>query len=619
MSIQFGRWDFDGRQIDTKYLTEAAGLLSPYGPDGRASYTANGINLLYFAFHTTKESRRETQPHVTRSGDVIMWDGLLDNRGELAKELGLADSEDCTDVFMVAAAWERWNTRSFARLLGDWALTIWSPSEQTLFLAKDFMGIRPLFYRAGDDNVVWSTVLDPLIVLAGSFFHLDQEYVAGWLSNFPAAHLTPYIGVHAVPPASYLEIRKGKIKTTKYWDFRSSHRIYHLTDRDYEEHFLTLLEQSVLRRLRSDAPILAELSGGVDSSSIVCIADRLRRSDRAPETRLDTVSYYDEGEPNWDERPYVAVVEEMRGRTGCHIDVSTHTLLNYQYDPSFPELTPIARNANSESVQQLNRCIASNGTRVLLSGFAGDEILGGVPNFIPQLADLVVAARFVALTKKLKAWALSQRTTVFVLLAETLRSLSPSSTSTYGNAEPIPWLEAQFISKHKALFSQHRRTSVFSVNPSFQEKLETIDALRRQIACSAQSVPSRCEKRYPYLDRDLVEFLFAVPLNQLQRPGQRRSLMRRALAGIVPSDLLNRKRKAFIAREPLLDISSHWPAYREFAEKSILGALGVIDPGRLLESLQQGKAGNMIPLPLLARTIVLEKWLRHINVHKKSP
>jgi len=89
--------------------------------------------------------------------------------------------------------------------------------------------------------------------------------------------------------------------------------------------------------------------------------------------------------------------------------------------------------------------------------------------------------------------------------------------------------------------------------------------------------------------------------------------MRRALAGIVPDEVLNRKRKAFISRQPLLDIMSHWSAYRDLTENSILVNRHVINRCRLLDCLEQANAGDIIPLPLLAHAIVLEKWLKHIQ------
>jgi asparagine synthase (glutamine-hydrolysing) len=312
MSAQFGRWNFDGRPIDLQYLHEVANLLSPYGPDRQHFHVADGLAFQFFAFHTTKESRRETQPHLSQSGDVITWDGILDNREELARELGPEGAMDATDLSIVASAWTQWGINAFPKLIGDWALAIWKPPERTLFLAQDFIGTHHLYYHVCQSHVTWSTVLDPLIVLAGRSFQLDEEYVAGWLSHFPDTCLTPFVGVHAVPPASYVQIRHGEARATKYWDCDPRHTISYGRDCDYEEHFGSLLKTSVLRRLRSGAPILAELSGGVDSSSIVCMADTLVASGQAPANRIDTVIVYQDGEPAWDERPYIAVIEECR-------------------------------------------------------------------------------------------------------------------------------------------------------------------------------------------------------------------------------------------------------------------------------------------------------------------
>jgi len=613
MSAQFGRWNFDGRPIDLQYLHAVANLLSPYGPDRQHFHVADGLAFQFFAFHTTRESRRETQPHLTQSGDVITWDGILDNREELTRELEPEVAMDATDLSIVASAWTQWGINAFPKLMGDWALAIWKPTERTLFLARDFIGTHHLYYHVRQDHATWSTVLDPLIVLAEGCFELDHEYVAGWLSHFPATQLTPYLGVLAVPPASYVRIRNGNAGATKYWDFDARHTISYPRDSDYEEHFTSLLKTSVLRRLRSGAPILAELSGGVDSSSIVCVADTLVASGQAPANRIDTVSFYQDGEPAWDERPYIAVMEKARGRAGCHIDVSDHTLIRYDYDPDRPELTPVSRGERSEPVLKLSRYIASHGHRIVLSGVAGDELLGGAPSLIPQLADLLVTARLMLLLQQLRAWAISNRTTVLALLTETLRAFLPRS-ATVGDVRSAPWWDAGFMAAHRAAFSRYEhRFSLLQAKPSFQERLATVEALRRQIASCVQAPQILCDRRYPYLDRNLVEFLVAIPPDQLQRPGKRRSLMRRALANVVPEEVLNRKRKAFIARQPLVDIMSHWSAYRELTENSILVALGITDRGRLIAALEQARAGNIIPLPLLAHAVVLEKWLRHIR------
>src|SRR6185437_12361340 len=108
MSAQFGRWNFDGKPIQQDYLEKVQPLLLPYGPDDRASYSNGPIGMLYFAFHTTRESRCERQPHVMASGGIITWDGRLDNRAELIRQLDDKITVESTDVSIVAAAYERW-------------------------------------------------------------------------------------------------------------------------------------------------------------------------------------------------------------------------------------------------------------------------------------------------------------------------------------------------------------------------------------------------------------------------------------------------------------------------------------------------------------------------------
>src|SRR5260370_12733385 len=303
MSVQFGRWNVDGKPVDRDYLEKAKTSIARYGPDDAGSYSKDNISILYHAFHTTKEARREAQPHVLASGAVITWDGRLDNRTELIRWLRDVLTIGSTDVSIVASAYQEWGTDCFANLIGDWALSIWDANTRSLILAKDAIGTRHLYYSLDENQVTWSTILDPLVLFAGKTLALCEEYIAGWFSFFPATHLTPYVGIHSVPPSSSVLIRTGKHTVSKYWDFDPAKRIRYRTDGEYEQHFPAVFAEPVRRRLRSDSPILAELSGGMDSSSIVCMADTViaRGADETP--RLNTISYYNDSEPNWNERP----------------------------------------------------------------------------------------------------------------------------------------------------------------------------------------------------------------------------------------------------------------------------------------------------------------------------
>jgi asparagine synthase (glutamine-hydrolysing) len=616
VSVQFGRWNFDGRPTDTEYLAKAGEMIVPYGPDGGGAYIKDGAGILFRAFHTTKESRTEAQPHITHSSVVITWDGRLDNRAEIIRELRDILTTASTDVSIVAAAYERWGTGCFAKLIGDWALSIWNPRDRSLILAKDPIGTRHLYYAFDQGQVSWSTILDPLVLLAGKAFALDEEYIAGWLSFFPATHLTPYVGIHSVPPCTSVLIRAGKHTVSKYWDFDPGKRILYRSDSEYEEHFRTVFAESVCRRLRSNCPVLAELSGGMDSSSIVCMADAIIARGVAETPRLDTISYYDDSEPNWNERPYFTRVEEKRGRIGCHIDVGKQESFKFELEDDRLAATPGSGSGHpSEGGRQLAAYMTSQGNRPVLSGIGGDEVMGGVPTPTPELEDLLARAHFRALAHQLKVWALNKRKPWFHLFFEAARAFFPPAVVGVPKCKrPARWLNAVFVKRNRtALQGYERRLKLFGPLPTFQENLLTLHGLRRQLACdSLPSDPPR-EKRYPYLDRDLLEFLYAIPREQLVRPGQRRSLMRRAFVGIVPDELLNRKRKAFVARGPMVAVATDWVGLAEMTQHMVSSSLKVVDEQRISEALHKARQGQEVAMVPLMRTLGIEAWVRHLS------
>ena len=114
------------------------------------------------------------------------------------------------------------------------------------------------------------------------------------------------------------------------------------------------------------------------------------------------------------------------------------------------------------------------------------------------------------------------------------------------------------------------------------------------------------EKRYPYLDRDLIEFMCAIPREQLVRPGERRSLMRRSLVGIVPDEIRERKRKAYVARAPMLAIGEHRELLIKMSRDMLIGRLGIVDPHCLDEVLQKFRRGEELPIAPFIRALALE-------------
>jgi asparagine synthase (glutamine-hydrolysing) len=613
MSVQFGRWDFGSRPVEPDYLARAESLLAPYGSDGRGLHAESGLSMLYRAFATTRESLHETQPHISSSGTAFTWDGRLDNRGELLQELKSGLTADATDVEIVAVAYEQWGRHSFSKLLGDWALVIWNSRDQSLTLAKDFLGTRSLYYALDSDGVVWSTVLEPLVLLGGRTFSVEEEYIAGWLSLFPATHLSPYSGISSVPPSCSVEVTRKTRKVLSYWDFDPRRKVQCRSDGEYEEAFRVLFERSVARRLRSHVPVLAELSGGMDSSSIVCMADTILARGKGEAPRLDTVSYYKASEQHWNEQAYFSKVEEKRGRTGCHIDIATTGVSDSVIDGESLQMMPGSGRFANAAAKHFADFIETQGARVLLSGLGGDEVTGGVPSPVPEIADLFRAFEFRQLARQLKSWALNNRQPWLHLFEDAVREFLPGTPK---RLQPVPWLDPSFVLRqHSALIGYSSRLKVFGPAPSFQISLSALDVLRRQLHCEGPPAQPVYEKRYPLLDRDLMEFLFAIPRHQLLRPGQRRSLLRRALTQIVPDEVLNRRRKAYVCREPFSLISSEWATFSEISRNMISSAIGIIEPSKFLDALLRVRRGQPVPMAQLMHTFAIEVWLRSLQKH----
>jgi len=614
MSVQFGTWNFDGKPIVQIDLEKAHPFLTPYGPDDGGTYEQLDICIHYRAFHTTTESRHEIQPHVTTSGTVITWDGCLDNRTDLLRELRPVVAAGASDVSIVAAAYEQWDTNCLSKLIGDWATCIWNRNQSSLILAKDPIGTRQLYYWCSAGRVAWSTILDPLVLLADGSFDLNEEYLAGWLGKFPQSHLTPYSGIYAVSPSSFASFHGRERTTRKYWDFDPAKRIHYQKDCEYEEHFRSLFAQAARRKLRSDRPVLVELSGGMDSSAIVCMADTMLDRGVVAAPRVDTVSYYNDSEPNWNERPYFTQVEEKRKRTGCHIDVGSQDFFNLHMEADRFAATPGIAGYSANFCRRFTELRRSQDNRVVLSGLGGDEVTGGVPTPAPELEDLLAGGHFQTLAQRLKVWALNKREPWVHLFLEAAGGfLPPRLVAVPRYRRPLPWLQRGFVRRNQAALTGYRsRLKLFGPRPSFQDNLFTLDTLRRQLACSVLS-PEPYEKRYPYLDRDLLEFLFAIPREQLVRPGQRRSLMRRALAEIVPAEILNRKRKAFVSRAPMLAISQEWASLTNETNHMIGTSLGIILADEFSNAVEKTRRGIEVPIVGLVRTLALEAWLRMLN------
>lgn len=615
MSVQAGIWNFDGKQVNRKLLGDLSEFLKQQGPDGESCYVEGSVALLYRPFHTTAESRIEKQPYHSRLGFVFTWDGRLDNREELIHELRNDLVDDHTDVAIFAAAFERRDIDCFRQLVGDWAVSIWNPRERELIFACDYMAIRHIFYYLKKDRIWWSTDLAPLVLLSGDKLQIDDDYIAGFLANDPDAHLTPYREIRQVPAGQFVRVRDWKIQVERFWCFSPKCRIRYKTDLEYEEHFRHVFRHSVRRRLRSDSPILAELSGGLDSSSIVCMADDILTNERVQTPQLDTVSYYDKNEPRGDDWIYFHKIEEKRGRAGTHIDASevgsSPSSLGYRDFMALPGHLGITHKLLEERTETLQK----GGYRAVLSGIGGDEFMGGIPNPAPQLADLILQFQLVRLAQQLIAWSLAKRRPWIQLLGQALIEFLPSPLAVHfvKYARVEPWIEREFAKRTRIAIRKLDVEDHFGfLMPTRRSYIGGVVLMANKLAkqISPKDIPE--ETRYPYLDQSLIEFVLSIPATQLLRPGERRSLMRRSLVGIVPPEILSRRTKQFGARTPLVALEKNLHELHKAFDSPLSSKLGYTNRAYFLDAVQAARKGKEVHILRMLKTTSLEFWLKDL-------
>lgn len=614
MSIQAGILHLDGAPADRALLARLSQDAAQFGPDGETIRVDGQIATLYRPFHTTQEAQLERQPYVTARGSVITWDGRLDNRDELAAGLGNGLTSEWTDVALVAQAFDKWATGCFSRLVGDWALCVWDPNDRTLTFAVDYLAVRHVYYYLSKTRLIWCSHLAPLVLNAGERFTVDDEYVAGYMALNQEPDYTPYRQIRAVAPGHFVRVCNGSVCAHAYWAPNPKVRIHYKTDAEYEEHFRHVFRQAVRRRLRSNAPVLAELSGGLDSSSIVCMADDILNHEGAQTPRLDTLSYYDLSEPQGDDLPFLTKVQEKRGRKGYTFDVQKYPNSLFPQLASF-QVTPGGLGGSSQAEEDYLRMWSSGGFKVLLSGVGGDELLGGVPDPSPELADLIVRLRPLRFAKRTAEWSLIKRRPWIQLAFQGALLLAPAKLQARVSklCEVAPWMDLRFA-KRVGLSMRHLgATERFGFwLPSRQQCAQTVALMSWQMAATREAGSE--ERRYPYLDQNLVEFLIAIPREQLLRPGERRSLMRRALAGTVPAEVLARRTKATSARRPLRALDNDWSRLESLFESPLATVrLGYFDESKFREAFTDAKNGKAPQLVRLLRALSLELWMRDVG------
>lgn len=481
------------------------------------------------------------------------------------------------------------------RVIGEFAIAAWDESARTLILARDAFGTRPLYVHANARRIVWASHLAPLLALAGEV-HIDDDYLAAFVCRAPMQDRTPVREIRSVAPGTMLVVRNNAIETRRHWQLDPHADASVRGDREAEEKLRALFAQAVRVNLGGDrASVL--LSGGVDSSSIVAMADAIR-----PDPPVQTISWVFETSRTSDETDHIRAVEAHRGLAGIHIGEREQALLDdlASVDCEIPTTYAVFTRRN-EATRAAMRAANS---RVLLTGIGGDDVLYGDFAFIGSIADAFARGRVLHALGEARRWsAHAQQPFTQILWRSGIRPLlgvPPVSMQ-------ASWWTPEFAQRIRE--SAHTPTS-WTTLPSRRFDLQCFASMSRSMACKWWLEHDQITTREPFLYRPLVEYCFALPFDQKLRPGATRSILRRALGDLLPPKVLTRIAKSGPNEALLRATQKHATTLRALFGDSRAVQRGYADRTSIENAIAKISHGFDAGIAFLIRLIALELWLR---------
>ncbi|NTW03878.1 MAG: lasso peptide isopeptide bond-forming cyclase, partial [Oscillochloris sp.] len=389
MSAIIGIYNRDACLAQGTDLAAMLVALAHRGPDGTSQWRDGPVGLGHCMLQTTPEACYEHLPLTwPDAGVTITADVRLDNRFELIAGLRMHDrpAELITDSELILAAYRRWGERCVEHLLGDFAFAIWDSRTQTIFCARDHFGVLPFYYYLSSQLFTFATEIRALFCLPQVPRMISELAVAEYLTGmFGAADSTFYQEIRRLPPAHTLSVCADGVQLRRYWALDPERELCLSTDKAYADAFRAIFTTAVHSRLRSSGAVGTLLSGGLDSSSITCVArERLIRM--GSQARLPTFSAIFDVVPECDERPYINAVLAQGGLEPHYIHGDQSGPLRHierlVWHIEEPFLAPgLFLN------WLLYQSIAERGLRVLLDGDDGDGVVSHGDGYLIELAS----------------------------------------------------------------------------------------------------------------------------------------------------------------------------------------------------------------------------------------
>jgi asparagine synthase (glutamine-hydrolysing) len=635
---------FDGTHADRQQVHEMIAALQHRGPDGRGVHIAGPVGLGH-ARLSIIDVQGGAQPMSTVDGRLwITFNGEIFNYVELREELikkGYAFTTR-SDTEVILNAYREYGDECVNRFNGQWAFAIWDAERRRMFLSRDRMGVRPLFYTQNGDKFVFASEVKSLFACEDvpaeiDLIGLDQIFTF-WT---PLAPRTVFKDIFQLPPGYSMVVEGGKVRSWQYWSLQYEAAVdcEQNGEKTLAEELLSLLQDATRIRLRSDVPVGAYLSGGIDSTVTTALVKKLI-GDRL---RSFSVSFEDD---EFDESSYQQEASAFIGTQHANVRCSYEDIARV-----FPQVVwhteqPVIRTAPAPMFL-LSQLVNESGFKVVLTGEGADEMFGGYDIFKEAKIRRFWGRNLDSnwrplLLKRLYPYMENIQRQSPAYLKSFFRIASEDLASPFFSHLPR-W---ELTAKLKMFFSDDVRAQIpkdealaeiesllpegfSSWRPFHQaEYLEATHLLPGYILSSQgdrMAMAHSVEGRYPFLDHRVVEFGRRLsPRLKMKVLGQKH-LLKVASDGLIPDSIRRRPKQPYRAPDGKSFFAPRLPPYAEdVLSPTTLGQAGIFDADAvalLLNKFKVGRANgvkdNMALVGILSTQLVVDQFIKKTKGRKR--
>jgi asparagine synthase (glutamine-hydrolysing) len=620
---------FDGGAADACTLAEMTAAVAHRGPDGQGAFVDGPVGLGHRRLSIIDLSEAAAQPLANEDGSIqLTYNGEIYNFAELRDELIALGHrfKSRTDSEVIVHAYEEWDTACLARFNGMFAFGLWDGRTGRLWLVRDRLGVKPLFYAVLPDGVRFGSEVKAVIADAAVPRRLDHDALGCYLAfNYLPAPFTLFKDVRQVEPGHYLLIdRSGRVDDVEYWDIPFSEE-GERPEREYVEELTALLSDSVCQRLVSDVPLGVFLSGGVDSSGV---AYWMSRHQRDP-VRSFSIGF---AADSFDETPYAREVaasigaEHRERMLGADAAAVLPAIVRHTEEPTADSSMVAVYHLAQLARQHVTVVLSGDGADDMFAGYETHQahylrrVYRGVPGPIrrhliaPLVGALPPADGKVSTTEKLQRFVRAAElpsedahASWRMIFDEDARRrlLAPLGDAMAAAVDPL--------APYRACFS--RCTARHPLNRMLYVDTRLYLPADMLVKIDRMTMAHGLEAREPYLDYRVVEFAARVPPRlKLRRFTQKKYLLRKSLEGKVPARALHRRKQGFNVPK------GQWmrEGLREYVAERLsparTRALGILDPAVVQVLVDEHMARRADHSHEIWSLLVLSEWVDQFAV-----